>query len=106
MSASKPGRLEGMSGAGLLVVGSLCLSLVLVVLTACALAVLAAVGGDIDVDLPPALDRLLQGLLVAVPALLAKTYRDAKEAGVADPTTVTAPADSTVTIDPPVDPAA
>lgn len=94
----RPRRLEGMSGAGLLVVGALCLSLIVVVGTACAFAF-----AHPGTDLPPAVDRLLQGLVVAVPALLAKTYADrsgtAPQPG--DPSTVTAAPGSTVTLTPP-----
>lgn len=58
-----------MSGAGLLVVGTMCLALLAVIVTACWMAVQGT-------DIPEALDRVLQGLLIGVPALLAKTYRD------------------------------
>lgn len=92
-----PGRLEGMSGAGLLVVGSLCLAFLIVVVTVCVLAVL-----DPASETPAALDRLLQALVVAVPALLAKTYRDLK-ASSDGPTTVTADPAATVTVEPAVD---
>lgn len=61
-----------MSGAGLAVVLTMCLSLLLVVGTTCWLAI----DGK---DTPEVIDRVLQGLLIGVPALLAKTYRDASK---------------------------
>jgi hypothetical protein len=62
-------RIQSMSGAGMLVVGSMCLALLMVVGAVCWLAI----DGN---DVPDALDRVLQGLLVGVPAMLAKTYKD------------------------------
>lgn len=59
-----------MSGAGLAVVSTMCLALLLVVGTACWLAIDGT-------EVPEVLDRVLQGLLIGVPALLAKTFRDA-----------------------------
>lgn len=66
-------KAQAMSGAGLLVVASMCLALLAAVLTACWLAV----QGE---DVPDGLDRVLNGLMVGVPALLAKSYRDAQKA--------------------------
>lgn len=66
-----------MSGAGLAVVGTMCLSLLLVIGTACWLAI----DGK---DTPEVIDRVLQGLLIGVPALLAKTFRDAGASGPSD----------------------
>lgn len=59
-----------MSGAGLAVVVTMCLGLLGVLGTACYLAI-------VGTEVPEAIDRVLQGLLIGVPALLAKTYRDA-----------------------------
>lgn len=75
---------RGMSGAGLLVVGTLCLSLLLALGTVC---YLAATGGEV----PPQLETIVGGLLVGVPALLARTYADRRETGDDDPVTVQAP---------------
>jgi len=66
-------KAQAMSGAGLLVVLTMCLGLLVVIGTASVIAL----RGD---ELPEALDRVLQGLLIGVPALLAKTYRDATPA--------------------------
>lgn len=74
------GKAGDMSGAGLAVVLTMCLSLLAVIVTACWLAI----DGK---DVPEVLDRVLQGLLIGVPALLAKTFRDATK-GEDEPTPV------------------
>lgn len=60
---------RGMSGAGLLVVGTLCLGLLATLGTACALVLRG-------MDVPSQLETIVGGLLVGVPALLARTYAD------------------------------
>lgn len=67
-----------LSGAGVLVVGTMCAALLLALATVCWLA---ATGSDV----PPQLETIVGGLLVGVPALLAKTYSDR------EPVEVTAP---------------
>lgn len=62
----------GLSGAGFLVVAGMTLALLAAVATICALALQGA-------ETPEALDRLVQGLLVGVPALLANTRRGSSE---------------------------
>lgn len=65
---------RNMSGAGLLVVGSLTGSLLLCVLTACAFTLIHP-----DRPLPEHLVQLLLTLTPLVAGLLAKTYADAKQ---------------------------
>lgn len=59
-----------MSGAGFMVVATMCLALLIVLVTSC---YMAATG----VEIPEIIDRAMGGLLIGVPALLAKTFRDA-----------------------------
>lgn len=68
---SVKGKAEEMSGAGLLVVATLCVSLLLALGTVCYLTIQG-------MEVPPQLETIVGGLLVGVPALLAKTYRDAQ----------------------------
>jgi len=82
--STKPG-LSGMSGAGLLVVGTLCAALLLSLVTLCAFVLLRP-----GQDVPDALTNLLTGLVPAVSALLAKTYADARGVGEDEPVKVTA----------------
>lgn len=56
-----------MSGAGFMVVGSMCVALLVMVLAVAALAIAGK-------DIPDVVDKIVSGLLVGVPALLAKTY--------------------------------
>lgn len=68
---SVKGKAQAMSGAGLLVVGTLCLGLLMALATVCYLTIQG-------LDVPSQLETIVGGLLVGVPALLAKTYRDAQ----------------------------
>lgn len=69
-TVSVKAKAQAMSGAGLLVVGTLCFVFLLAVATTCVLAVKG-------MEIPTQLETLVGALSVGVPALLAKTYRDA-----------------------------
>lgn len=64
-------KAKAMTGAGLMVVATMCVGLLVVLVTASYLAVQGQ-------DIPEALDRVLQGLLIGVPALLARTWSEVK----------------------------
>lgn len=71
------GQQPAMSGAGFLVVGTLCFGLLMTLGTVCALVLRG-------MTVPSELQVIIGGLLTGVPALLAKSYHDKKKAG--DPT--------------------
>lgn len=60
---------QGMSGAGILVVGTLCFGLLMTLATACALVLRG-------MEVPTQLEAIIGPLLVGVPALLARTWSD------------------------------
>ena len=60
-----------MSGAGLMVVGTLCLALLACIGTLCAFSLIHP-----SQEVPAMLDRILTGLVASVGTLLAKTYAD------------------------------
>lgn len=62
-----------MSGAGLLVVGTLCLSLLLVLVTVCALVLRG-------MEVPGTMETIVAALLTGVPALLARSWQERKSA--------------------------
>lgn len=65
---------SGMSGAGLLVVGTYCLTTLSCVVTLCVLAVLGR-------EVPDQLDQLVTTVVAGVGLLLAKTWADKPAAG-------------------------
>jgi hypothetical protein len=75
-------KAQAMSGGGLLVVGTLCLVFIMAGATMCVLA-------SRGVEIPTQLETLVGALSVGVPALLAKTYRDAPPEPDEVPTPVT-----------------
>lgn len=78
---SVKGKAQAMSGAGLLVVGTLCIGLLMALATVCYLTIQG-------IEVPSQLETIVGGLLVGVPALLAKTYRDAQPEPQSEPTPV------------------